>query len=121
MSRRYIAYESELEQLRQLRKQARGIVGRKTLADYTLVRRCHFVFERASRKFAGDRRLWTRWLAFCRDSETPRQTSRVRPPVNASSASLSLHKGCSLRCGQLVSSTALPDPLNMPGCSKHDS
>ena len=76
---RYIAYETELEQLRQLRKQSRGIVGKKTLADYARVRRGHFIFERALRKFAGDRRLWMRWLAFCRDSDTPRQTSRVRP------------------------------------------
>ena len=80
---RYIAYETELEQLRQLRKQSRGIVGKKTLADYALVRRCHFIFERASRKFPGDRRLWMRWLAFCRDSDTPRQTSRVRPCLPA--------------------------------------
>ena len=75
--RRYIAYESELEQLRLLRRQSRGIVGKKTLADYALVRRCHFIFERATRKFAGDLRLWMRWLRFCRDSDTPRQTSRV--------------------------------------------
>ena len=104
---RYIAYESELEQLRQLRKRARGIVGKKTLADYALVRRCHFIFERASRKFPGDRRLWTRWLAFCRDSETPRQTSRVRLGILCRTIDFS-QQGCllchstKLRCGQLM-------------------
>ena len=118
-SRRYIAYESELEQLRQLRKRARGIVGKKTLADYALVRRCHFVFERASRKFAGDRCLWTRWLAFCRDSETPRQTSRVRPQLDVSSNCIAHPVAAGevpiARRGQIVSPTTLPDPSGMPG------
>ena len=94
LRRRYIAYETELEQLRQLRKQSRGIVGKKTLADYALVRRGHFIFERAARKFAGDRRLWIRWLAFCRDSDTPRQTSRVSPIAHADFATMSMLFSC---------------------------
>lgn len=76
---RYIAYETELEELRLLRKEQKGLTGKKSLADHAMVRRCHFIFERATRKFVGDLRLWLRWLEYCRQSDSARQTSRVRP------------------------------------------
>ena len=48
---RYVEYECKLEALRELRRRERGIAGRKTLADYCIPRRVHFIFERALRKF----------------------------------------------------------------------
>lgn len=48
---RYIEYESRLEELRQHRRRERGITGKKSLADYCITRRIHFIYERATRKF----------------------------------------------------------------------
>jgi hypothetical protein len=49
--RRYIEYETALEHLRQLRRKERGIEGKRSLADYCLVRRIHFIYQRALSKF----------------------------------------------------------------------
>ncbi|KAK9837160.1 hypothetical protein WJX81_007266 [Elliptochloris bilobata] len=74
----YIQYESRLEELRRLRKDAAGLTGaKKSLADHALVRRVHFIFERATRKFRGDLALWHSWLQFCKDSRSARQMSKV--------------------------------------------
>lgn len=61
-----------------MRKKSRRLHGKASLADYAGVRRIHFIFERATRKFAGDLRMWTRWLAYCHDSGSTRRISRVR-------------------------------------------
>eukprot|EP00775_Hariotina_reticulata_P012876 gene12876-13002_t len=45
---------------------------KKTLADYAIVRRIHFIFERAVRKFKIDLSLWTTWLEYCRSSNSNR-------------------------------------------------
>lgn len=74
---RYVEYEIALEELRSLRSRMMGGSGKRSLADYCIVRRVHFVLERATRKFRGDLRLWVRWLDFCRASHSSRQTSRV--------------------------------------------
>ncbi|GAB4819004.1 hypothetical protein N2152v2_006050 [Parachlorella kessleri] len=74
---RYIEYETRLEQLRQHRRKERGITGKKSLADYAIVRRVHFIYERATRKFRGDLGLWSRWLAFCQRTGSSRQMSRA--------------------------------------------
>lgn len=74
---RYVQYEQKLEELRLHRKEALGLHGKKSLADSAIVQRCHFIFDRACRRFKGDLRLWLRWLQFCRDSNSPRQMSRV--------------------------------------------
>lgn len=61
-----------------MRKKLRRLHGKPSLADHAGVRRVHFIFERATRKFAGDLGLWSRWLAYCRASGSTRRTSRVR-------------------------------------------
>ena len=50
-ARRYVEYETRLEALRQHRRRERGITGKKSLADYCIPRRIHFIYERATRKF----------------------------------------------------------------------
>lgn len=85
---RYIEYENKLERLRQIRRKQRSIDGPSTLADHCIVRRTHFIFERALRKFRGDLSLWSRWLKFCQDSKSTRQISRVL------SRALQLHPNC---------------------------
>jgi U3 small nucleolar RNA-associated protein 6 len=74
---RYVEYETQLEQLRQLRRQDRNISGQRTLADYCIVRRTHFIFERMLRKFRGNTGLWSRWIAFCQRTGSGRQMSKV--------------------------------------------
>jgi U3 small nucleolar RNA-associated protein 6 len=85
---RYIEYENKLEKLRQIRRKQRNIGGPSTLADHCIVRRTHFIFERALRKFRGDLSLWSRWLKFCQDSKSTRQMSRVL------TRALQLHPNC---------------------------
>lgn len=50
---------------------------KKSLADFAIVRRIHFIFERAVRKFKTDLSLWTAWLEFCRSSNSNRRLGRV--------------------------------------------
>jgi U3 small nucleolar RNA-associated protein 6 len=74
---RYYAHEWKLEQLRRLRQKARNITGARSLADYGIVRRIHFIFDRATRKFKGDMGIWMAWLKFCKDSNSRHQVSKV--------------------------------------------
>ena len=74
---RYYDYEWRLEQLRQIRRKQRAIAGKRSLADYGIIRRIHFIFDRATRKFKGDPGVWMTWLKFCKDSQSKRQVSKV--------------------------------------------
>jgi U3 small nucleolar RNA-associated protein 6 len=47
------------------------------MSDFAMVRRIHFIFERAVRKFKTDLGLWTAWLEFCRNSNSNRRLGRV--------------------------------------------
>jgi hypothetical protein len=76
-ARRYHEYEWNLEQLRRVRRKARAITGKRSLADYGIVRRIHFIFERATRKFKGELSVWAAWLDFCKASGSSRQVSKV--------------------------------------------
>lgn len=74
----YAEYETKLEQLRQVRRRALGLAqSKQTLADYAIVKRVHFIFQRATSKFKRDLSLWTRWLEFCRATRSNRRLSRV--------------------------------------------
>ena len=72
-------YEGKLEELRRLRKDALGLGGSRSLADHAIVRRVHFIYQRATRKFRGDLRLWSAWLQFCKDTGSARKLSQVCP------------------------------------------
>ena len=74
---RYCEYEWKLEQLRQLRRKSKAIAGKRSLADYGIVWRIHFIYDRATRKFKGDITIWMSWLQFCRESNSKRQVSKV--------------------------------------------
>ncbi|EIE27370.1 hypothetical protein COCSUDRAFT_11398 [Coccomyxa subellipsoidea C-169] len=74
---RYVQYESRLEELRKLRKDAMGLEGKRGLADHGMIRRIHFIYQRATQKFRGDMRLWSSWLQFCKDSGSTRKLSQV--------------------------------------------
>lgn len=74
---RYIQYESDLDELRKLRKDAMGLEGKRGLADTSMTKRIHFIYQRATQKFRGDLRLWSAWLQFCKDSNSMRKLSQV--------------------------------------------
>ena len=74
---RYIEYETNLAELLRLRKVAMGIPAGKGKGDTGITKRCHLLYERATRKFRGDLRLWLGWLEFCKDSDSTRQLSRA--------------------------------------------
>lgn len=74
---RYAEYEMQLEELRRTRRKTRGIAGKRSLADYCIARRVHFVYERATRKFRGNLALWMAWLKHCRNTKSNIQFSKV--------------------------------------------
>lgn len=74
---RYVQYETKLEELRRLRKESRVLKGKKGLSESAIIRRIHFIYERATRKFRGDLRLWSAWLEFCKESNSKRRLSQV--------------------------------------------
>ena len=78
-SLRYVEYETQLEALRAARQASRAITGKKSLAEFCIVRRIHFIYERCTRKFRGDLSLWSRWLRFCQRSASRRQKSAPAP------------------------------------------
>ena len=61
-----------------LRKGALGIKAKLGKGELGTVKRCHMLFERATRKFRADTRIWLSWLDFCKASNSMRQMSRVR-------------------------------------------
>ncbi|KXZ47086.1 hypothetical protein GPECTOR_38g323 [Gonium pectorale] len=74
---RYIDFESKLEELRKHRKTKLGIKGKKGLAEMGIVRRIHFIYERAGRKFRSDISLWMRWIEDCKRYKSTKQLSKV--------------------------------------------
>lgn len=86
---KYIEYECKLDRLRILRKKERKIEGKENIASSCFVRRVHFIFERALRKFKGDLSLWKAWVDYCRESGSSRQASKVLAQA------VQLHPTCS--------------------------
>lgn len=58
--------------------------GKKGLAEMGIVRRVHFIFERATRKFKADLSLWMAWIEHCKRSKSTKQLSKVHPPFSLS-------------------------------------
>jgi U3 small nucleolar RNA-associated protein 6 len=56
--------------------------GKKGLAEVAIVRRIHFIFERAGRKFRSDLSLWLRWIEVCKKYKSTKQLSKVRARSN---------------------------------------
>jgi U3 small nucleolar RNA-associated protein 6 len=86
---KYIEYECKLDRLRILRKKEKKIEGKESIASSCFIRRVHFIFERALRKFKGDLSLWKAWVDYCRESGSGRQASKVL------ARAVQLHPTCS--------------------------
>ncbi|KAF5837621.1 U3 small nucleolar RNA-associated protein 6-domain-containing protein [Dunaliella salina] len=74
---RCIEFETKLEELRKHRKKALKIKGKRGPAETGIVRRIHFTFERATRKFKADLDLWLAWIDYCKSSNSTKQMSKV--------------------------------------------
>ncbi len=57
--------------------------GKKSVAETGIVRRIHFIYERATRKFRADLSLWMRWIAACERFRSSKQLSKVGVCVGA--------------------------------------
>ena len=73
---RALEYELSLESLRKLRR-ARLALRRTTVSDHAGVRRMHFIFDRACRRFRGTVAWWLQWLDFCLRTGSARAAARV--------------------------------------------
>ncbi|KJE94924.1 hypothetical protein CAOG_005466 [Capsaspora owczarzaki ATCC 30864] len=67
---RYIAFELGLEELRKQRKVRLGITRTNAPSDFAIVRRVHFIFHKALRKFRSDMQLWLEYFDFCRKTSS---------------------------------------------------
>ena len=84
---RYVEYELKLEELRRLR--AKGERAAKAASDdkahrrakgraeFCIVRRVHFIFSRAIKKFSGNIPLWRSYFDFCKKHGGSRTFSRT--------------------------------------------
>ena len=76
---RYIAYETTLDKLRNLRKKRLGY-GKKSkssVSDFSMQKRLHFIFDRMLRKWKGDVALWTQYIDFCVDQSANKMLHSV--------------------------------------------
>ena len=69
------------------RKKTQGEDAVHGMADTAGVRRLHFIYARALRKFKGDLRLWHSYLAFCKSNGAAKRLDR------ALTQALQLHSG----------------------------
>lgn len=76
---RYVEYEKNLDEVMKLRKAAKGIQSNIGKGELGCIKRCHVVYDRATKKFRGDLRIWLSWLEFCKASNSARQMSKVKP------------------------------------------
>jgi U3 small nucleolar RNA-associated protein 6 len=76
-----------VDKLRVFRKKTQGEDAVHGMADTAGVRRLHFIYARALRKFKGDLRLWHSYLAFCKSNGAAKRLDR------ALTQALQLHSG----------------------------
>ena len=75
----YIDYESQLDELRRLRRKAVSFQSgeekkkkKKSISDYAGVAKIVVIYRLATRRFKGDISLWFKYLEFCRQKRNGR-------------------------------------------------
>ena len=84
---RYASYEIRLDTLRATRKDTLGLK-RHSVSDTAGVRRLHFIFARALRRFKGDVAMWLQYVEFCR------RTGSVAVLPKTFAKALQIHPTC---------------------------
>eukprot|EP01138_Halocafeteria_seosinensis_P009590 gb/GECG01009800.1/.p1 GENE.gb/GECG01009800.1/~~gb/GECG01009800.1/.p1 ORF type:complete len:783 (+),score=104.37 gb/GECG01009800.1/:1-2349(+) len=74
----YITYELKLESLRKLRKKKLSIK-KSSSSDYVYLRRVHFIFDRALRRFRYDLDLWKQWIEFSLRTNSSKALQKIFP------------------------------------------
>lgn len=73
---RALEYELTLEALRRKRRERLGLQ-KTSLSDHAGIRRIHFVFDRACRKFRGDIQWWMQWLDFALRTNSAKAVGKI--------------------------------------------
>lgn len=75
----YVDYESQLDELRRLRKKAASLQSdetktkkKKSVSDFAGVAKIVEIYRLATLRFKGDINLWFRYLEFCREKRNGR-------------------------------------------------
>lgn len=71
-------FQTALNSIQSLAATSNDFAGKKGLAEMCMIRRIHFIYERATRKFKADLQLWLKWVEFCKRSDSAKQLSKVR-------------------------------------------
>ena len=74
----YITYELKLESLRKIRKKKLGIK-KSSSSDYVYLRRIHFIFDRALRRFRYDLDMWMKWVEFSLRTNSSKALQKIFP------------------------------------------
>jgi U3 small nucleolar RNA-associated protein 6 len=81
---RCLEYEMNLEALRQKRRERMGFDRQhknmnpvSTNMDHAIIRRIHFIFDRAVNKFKGDVDLWKHFIEFAKSTHAKKALSRI--------------------------------------------
>lgn len=73
---RAIEYELSLDALRLRRKERLGLK-KTTLSDHAGMRRIHFIFDRACRKFRAETKWWLQWIDYSLRTNAAKASSRI--------------------------------------------
>jgi hypothetical protein len=74
----YIHYELALESLRVKRKKKLNIKSTtRTISDHSGLKRLHFLFDRVTNKFCGDKSLWLDYISFAKKARSYKHLSKV--------------------------------------------
>eukprot|EP00158_Paraphelidium_tribonemae_P004762 Partr_v1_DN26955_c1_g1_i2_m7239 putative UTP6, small subunit (SSU) processome component, homolog (yeast) len=74
---KYIAYERSLEDLRRRRKKRLNITGKPGESEFSIVRRIHFLYDRATKTFPADVDLWVQHVKFSRLSNSSSRLGKI--------------------------------------------
>ncbi len=72
----YFVFESNLEQLRELRKEKRPTT-KLSISDFSIKRRINWIFEKALVKFNGDISLWLQYIKYNADQKQPNVVKKI--------------------------------------------
>ncbi|EDO36982.1 predicted protein [Nematostella vectensis] len=73
---RYMQYEINLDMLRKKRKLRLGLK-KKTTGCFAMTRRLSLLFQKALKKFVGDKQLWLQYIEFCKHTGSTRTLGKV--------------------------------------------
>jgi hypothetical protein len=83
-----LEFEASLESLRALRRARVAPTSRAAASDHSIVRRSHFIFDRACKRFRQDVAWWLQWADFALRSNSAKAAGRIF------GAALTLHPRC---------------------------